>query len=137
MSLNYNKKTEGSISNKTLKLAVDIVSPVIKDVLNCSFKSCKFPKAMKMAEITPIPKIGSGQDKEDFRPISILPTVSKSFEKAMANQMSQFFDSKFSKLICFRKDHSPQHALINLSSWQTSLDKGKMVGTVLMDLSKA
>ena len=43
--------------------------------------------------------------------------------------MSKFFDSKFSKFLCgFRKGHSTQHALINLlSSWQTSLDNGKIL----------
>ncbi|MEO0684269.1 MAG: reverse transcriptase domain-containing protein [Cyanobacteria bacterium J06649_11] len=69
----------------------------------------------------------------------MLPTVSKLFEKSMANQLSKFFDSKFSNLLCgFRKKHSTQHALANLvKSWQKSLDKGKVVETVLMDLSKA
>ena len=75
----------------------------------------------------------------DYRPISILPTVSKLFEKSMVNQLSEFFDRKFSNLLCgFRKKHSTQHALVNLvKSWQKSLDEGKVVGTVLMDLSKA
>ena len=75
----------------------------------------------------------------DYRPISTLPTVSKLFEKSMANQLSEFFDSKFSNLLCgFCKKHSTQHALANLvKSWQKSLDEGKVVGTVLMNLSKA
>ena len=90
-------------------------------------------------EITPIPKKGDNQCVGDYRPISILPTVSKLFEKAMANQLSAFFETKFSSLLCgFRKGHSTQHALAKLlKSWQKSLDDGKIVGTVLMDLSKA
>ena len=57
----------------------------------------------------------------------------------MAEQLSEFFETKFSKLLCgFRKRHSCQHALINLlQSWQKHLDEGRVVGTVLMDLSKA
>ena len=139
MTLDCNKKTGGSISNRTLKLASDIVSPVIKEILNNTFISCKFPSAMKIAEITPIPKNGNSQEIGDFRPISILPTISKVFEKVMANQLSQFFELRFSKLLCgFRKNHSTQHALFKLlNSWQNSLDNGKVVGTVLMDLSKA
>ena len=94
---------------------------------------------MKLAEIIPIPKKGDSLDIGNYRPISILPTVSKLFEKVMANQLSEFFETKFSKFLCgFRKGHSTQHALINLiNSWQKSLDKGNVVGTVLMDLSKA
>ena len=46
---------------------------------------------------------------------------------------------KFNKLLCgFRKKHSTQHALLNLlQNWQTNLDKNKVIGTILMDLSKA
>jgi len=139
MTLDCSKKTGGSISNKTLKLAVDIISPIITETLNNTFLSCKFPKTMKMAEIIPIPKNGNGNDIEDFRPISILPTISKIFEKVMVRQLNKFFEPKFSEILCgFRKNHSTQHALFKLlNSWQNSLDKGKIVGTILMDLSKA
>ena len=57
----------------------------------------------------------------------------------MLEQLNSFFESKFSNFLCgFRKGHSTQHALFRLlASWQKSLDKGEIVGTVLMDLSKA
>ena len=57
----------------------------------------------------------------------------------MAEQLNSFFKSKFSSLLCgFRKRHSTQHALFRLlKSWQNSLDKDDIVGTILMDLSKA
>jgi hypothetical protein len=139
MALDYKKKTGGPIPSKTLQCAVDIVSPVIKDCINSAFRSCIFPSKLKLAEIIPIPKIGDSQGIGDYRPISILPTISKLFEKSMAEQLSQFFQSQFSILLCgFRKNHSTQHALYRLlNSWQSSLDDGKLVGTILMDLSKA
>ena len=76
---------------------------------------------------------------ENYRPIVILPTVSKVFEKLMAEQLTPFLEAHFSKLLCgFRKAHSTQHALLRLlNRWQKALDDSNIVGTVLMDLSKA
>ena len=97
------------------------------------------PDKLKLTEITPIPKVEGSKKVGDFRPISILPAISKLFEKVLANQLNSYFDTIFCNLLCgFRKRHSTQHALIQLlRSWQRSLDKGEIVGTILMDLSKA
>ena len=77
--------------------------------------------------------------KENFRPVSILPTLSKIFEKYMFAQMSTFFDNIFSNQQCgFRKGYSTQHCLlIMLETWRRSVDQGKVFGTLLTDLSKA
>ena len=138
-NLDCKKKTTGSIPNKILKKSVCIISPVLKDIINQAFDSGLFPDKLKLAQITPIPKNGNGKDVMDFRPISILPSVSKIIEKAMANQLENYFSDIFSNLLCgFRKRYSTQHALLQLlRSWQKSLDKGHVVGTILMDLSKA
>ena len=139
MNLDCTKKTGGEISAKLLKLSSNVVCPIIRDSINQCFRTGRFRNCLKKAEIIPIPKKGDSQYVSDYKPISILPTVSKLFEKSMANQLSGFFDGKFSNLLCgFRKKQSSQHALANLiKSWQKSLDEGKVVGTVLMDLSKA
>ena len=57
----------------------------------------------------------------------------------MYKQIEEFFENKLSKKLCgFRKKYSTQVALIKLfENWQSSLDKNEIVGTVLMDLSKA
>ena len=139
LSLDCTKKTGGNISNSILKSSSNIICAVIRDCINRSFQSCKFPNKLKLAEITPVPKIEDSQEIGDFRPISILPSISKLFEKSMANQLSAFMELKFSKFLCgFRKAHSTQHAMLRLlNKWQNSLDKKKFVGTILMDLSKA
>ena len=78
-------------------------------------------------------------DKVNYRPISILPAISKIFERVLFNQLNDFIEPKFSKILCgFRKGHSTQHALLRLlKRWQACLDNNEIVGTVLMDLSKA
>ena len=77
--------------------------------------------------------------KSNYRPISLLPLLSKIFEKIIQFQLSSYFELKLSKKLCgFREKHSTQHTIFqlirNLQDW---LDDGKYVGMVLMDLSKA
>ena len=78
-------------------------------------------------------------NKENYRPISLLPTLSKVFERIIQDQLTEFFKDKLSPILCgFRKKHSTQHALLRLLKFcQDSLDKGEKIGMVLMDLSKA
>ena len=139
LKLDCSKKTSGSISNKILISSANVICPFITNIINSSIVDCVFPDKLKLAEITPVPKVEDSKKVGDSRPISILPAIPKLFEKVLANQLSSYFDTIFCNLLCgFRKRHSTQHALIQLlSSWQRSLDKGEIVGTILMDLSKA
>jgi len=139
MSLEIKKSTSGKISPRMLKLSSEICSFPLASCFNSSLVSASFPASLKCASITPILKKGDATCMKNYRPISILPTVSKVFEKVMASQLNTFFESRFSSLLCgFRKGHSTQHALLRLLyRWQKSLDQTNIVGTVLMDLSKA
>ena len=139
LKLNCSKKTSGSIPNKILKSSVGVICPCLTNLINFSIENSSFPDKLKLAEITPVPKTEDSQKVGDFRPISILPAISKIFEKIFSNQLSSYFDNIFCNLLCgFRKRHSTQHALMQLlRSWQKSLDDGNIVGTILMDLSKA
>ena len=75
----------------------------------------------------------------NYRPISILPSVSKLFEKEMTIQMSNYFEGIFSQYLSgFRKSHSCETVLIRMvENIKKALDAGKIVCAVLMDLSKA
>ena len=75
-------------------------------------------------------------DKGNFRPVSILPIISKVFEKLMQNEINLQIKSLLSPYLCgYRKSLNSQHALISLiERWWKSLDYG---GAVLMDLSEA
>ena len=78
-------------------------------------------------------------DKKNYRPVSILPLLSKVYERVIYEQTSYYFEPFFNEILCgFRKAHSTQHALCKLlTSWQNSLDRDGFVGSILMDLSKA
>ena len=78
-------------------------------------------------------------DKANYRPVSILPLVSKVFEKIMYDQLYKYIVLFLNQLLCgFSKAHSTQHALFRLlQKWQKELDSGGFIGTILIDLSKA
>ena len=94
---------------------------------------------MKYADITPIHKKDDKTDKTNYRPISILPNLSKVYERLMYNQISPYFDSLSSKFQCgFRKGFNAQHCLLTMvEKWRKTLGEGGETGAVLTDLSKA
>ena len=74
----------------------------------------------------------------NFRPISVLPMISKLFERILDKQIIVCIMPFLSSLLCgFRKDCSAQHALLRLlEQFKVSLDEGGKAGAVLLDLSK-
>ena len=107
--------------------------------VNYALINGKFPITLKNANVTPVHKKDDPTDKTNFRPISVLPLLSKVFERVIYNQLGKYMDTFLNKLLCgFRKAHSTQHALFKLlQRWQNELDNSGLVGTILMDLSKA
>ena len=94
---------------------------------------------MKYAEVTPIHKKDDKTDKENYRPISILPNLSKVYERLMYNQIYLCFQTIFSKFHCrFQKGFNAQHCLLAMvEKWCKTLDGSCETGAVLTDLSKA
>ncbi len=78
-------------------------------------------------------------NKEKYRPISVLVCQSKVFESSMLDQLMEYIQSKLSDLLsAYRKWCSAQHVLMHaIEEWKTALDRGKHVGVVMMDCSKA
>ena len=109
------------------------------DDINASIRSSKFHKELKKADIAPVHKKKSELSKVNYRPISILPNISKVYERYLYDQMSEFFDNIFSKYQCgFRKGYSEQHCLlVMIEKWRKVVDNGGAFGALLTDLSKA
>ena len=99
----------------------------------------KFPITLKNANVTPVHKKDNPTDKTNFRPISVLPLLSKVFERVIYNQLGKYMGTFLNKLLCgFRKAHSTQHVFFKLlQRWQKELDNSGLVGSILLDLSKA
>ena len=99
---------------KIVKENVDIISHFLHHNFNKSLSCSSFPTGMKYADVTPIHKEDDKTDK-NYRPISILPNLSKVYERLMYNQIYPYFDSVFSKFQCgFRKGFNAQHCLLTM-----------------------
>ena len=92
-----------------------------------------------MADITPAHKKDDKTDKSNYRPVSILSSISKVFERIIYEDISQYVRNKLSPYLCgFRKGYSTQHCLvIMLERWKKALDKHNIAGALLTDLSKS
>ncbi|MCG7877652.1 MAG: reverse transcriptase family protein [Candidatus Thiodiazotropha endolucinida] len=129
------------IGPRILKLVCNIISPSITDLINKSIQTGLFPNQLKMAKVLPIFKTGAKDDPSNYRPISILPTISKIFEKHVNSHLMAFLNKY--KLIheCqsgFRHKHSCNTALIKLiDQWMASIDQGDMIGSLFIDFRKA
>ena len=139
-ALNTNKPTTfNNIPAKLLVQTNDITSPYLTDIYNNSKKNAYFPNELKNADITPVHKKDETVLKENYRPVSILPCVSKIFERNMYTQINEYMNNHLSSYLCgFRKDYSTQYCLaIMLNRWHKALDKNQNAGALLTDLSKA
>ena len=80
-----------------------------------SIKKNEFPNELKAVDITPIFKKEDPLNKENSRPVSVLPTISKIFERVLFDQLTKFSNKLLSPLLCgFRKGYSTPYALVNL-----------------------
>ena len=92
-----------------------------------------------MADVSPIFQKEDSFKKENYRPISILPHLSKVFERILYKQIDTFMTTKCYPYLCgFRKNDNAQYLLLKMKeTWKKHLDKGEKIGVILMDLSKA
>ena len=100
-----------------------------------------FPDSLKIAKIIPIIKKGDIEIIENYRPISILPAISKILEKILSLQIHEYFQSKhlyYEHQYGFIKNRSTEHAALELIDRViTEIDKGEIPFNIYIDLSKA
>ena len=81
-----------NIPNKLLKMAGDIVTPSLTQIFTKSISTGIFPTEWKLARMSPIFKKRKRGDPNNYRPISIIPTVSKIFEKIIYDQLCGYLN---------------------------------------------
>ena len=114
-SLDSTKKTSGIIPTEIVKLANKEICKNLANCINESIIKNEFPNELKAADITPLFKRKDPLNKENYRPVSVLPTISKIFERILFDQLTKFPNKFLSPLLCgFRKGYSTQYALVNL-----------------------
>ena len=117
-----------------------IISPILTSIINKSLQQGKFPTLFKLARVIPLHKGGSKSEINNYRPISILPLLSKIFERIVYNQLYSFLEKY--KILSpnqygFRKNRSTIQAVIDqLEFIYQNLDQNKTVVSIFMDFSK-
>uniref|UniRef100_A0A8C7PT20 Reverse transcriptase domain-containing protein n=1 Tax=Oncorhynchus mykiss TaxID=8022 RepID=A0A8C7PT20_ONCMY len=124
-----------------LKLSAEIVATPITSLFNLSFVSSEIPKDWKAAAVIPLFKGGDTLDPNCYRPISILPCLSKVFESQVNKQITDHFESHhtFSAMQSgFRAGHGCTSATLKvLNDILTAIDKKHYCAAVFIDLAKA
>ena len=139
-SLNINKaKGPDGISAKFVKISADIIDCHTANIINEDISNNKFSENAKTATVTPIFKKGDKTEIKNYRPVSLLNIFTKIYEKCLHENLTNYVDTFLSKFISAqRKAHSSNHVLVKLiENWKKYLYQKKLVGAVLMDLSKA
>ena len=140
-SLDGKKSTgEDQIPPKLVHLAADELTAPLTFAINSCLQNQRFPDKGKRAAVCPLDKGEENRTAEkNFRPVSVLNTFSKIYEKVMKQQLVVYLDTTLSVFIgAYRKAYGTQHVLIRLlEDWKTKLDNNYIVGALLMDLSKA
>ena len=126
---------------KLLSITTTSIVPSVTKIFNLSLTTGRFPVAWKFARIVPIPKTGDLTNPSNYRPISILPILSKLLERHVHNLLSHHLHTH-----CplsphqwgFTEGKSTTSALISFThDCQNALDSSQEVCTVFFDLSKA
>ena len=139
-ALDASKVTQSDdIPTKIIKNNSDIFSRFFQANFNNAIETSTFPEQLKYADVKPVFKKDSRTDKKNYRPISILPNISKIYERCINKQLEEYFQALLSKYQCgFRKGYSVINTLLPMiEKWRKSLDAGGAFGALLTDLSKA
>jgi hypothetical protein len=92
----------------------------------------------KVARVSPIYKEGDKKERGNYRPISVLSTVAKLFEKLACIQLTDYLNANdILSQSGFRQNHSTMSSLLsNSDSWLVNMDAGLVNGVVFLDLRK-
>ena len=138
-----NTKATGldDIGIRLLKSSADIIAPQLTSICNLSIHTGIFPHSWKRARVVPIYKSGNTNDASNYRPISVLPVLSKVLERHVYDHYYSYL-TKHKMLLDqqsgFRKHHSCQTVLTKLTDYFIeNMDRGNLSGMVLIDLRKA
>lgn len=140
---NITSKATGTdnVSILMINPILDIILPHITNIMNLSLLSSSFPSTWKSAFIVPLPKVPNPSSLSQFRPISILPFLSKVLERLVFEQFSNFLSThhllnEFQS--GFRTGHSTVTALIKVTDdIRFNMDNHQVTILTLLDFSNA
>lgn len=130
------------LSNEMLKQLPPSAADHLAGLFNAVFTTGEFPTAWKHAEVIAVPKPGKDlRSPSSYRPISLLPVMSKLFERLYLRRLLQHIDAEGilpDEQFGFRRGHSTTHQLLRLvEEAMEALDRKEYFGALLLDVSKA
>ena len=129
------KKATHSIDKPTkiVKENVNLFPIFVSNPFNESVLSFKFLPELKLADVKPLHKKKSRLEKTNYRPVSLLPNISKVFERCLHREISEYFETALLKCQCgFRKEYSTQDCLLAMAeNCKKVLDQWNEYGALL------
>ena len=138
-----NKSSSGydAISNKILKHIKHEICAELTLIINQMLDTGIFPSSLKLSKIIPLYKKGDINSLNNYRPISLLPTLSKIFERVIYNQLYSYFTNNnllSEQQYGFRAKHSTELAAIKLVDYiKAEIDRKHTPINIYIDLSEA
>lgn len=140
-AIKSNSIGEDGLPIRFIKLILPQIISHLTHVINWCITTSTFPQAWKTARVLPIAKKTNPSSPADFRPVSILPCLSKAFEKIMAKQIMKHLSLNkllYTQQSGFRANHSCSTAMVNLlEEIRQDYDRGFVSLLCLLDFSKA
>ena len=140
--INFTIKTikKTNLKGMPKDVACEIAKPV-SYIINLSLRTGQVPTEWKIARVVPVHKSSSTADVNNYRPISILPVISKILERAVHHQLMDYLEENkllSDKQFGYRSKRSTELATaFFIDSIRRSGDKGLLSGAVYLDLSRA
>ena len=130
-----------SIPNFFIKIVISVIARPLAFLFNSSLFQGVFPDNWKHARVSPIFKDGSTEELSNYRPISVLPFLSRLFEKLVYCRLYKYLDHNgliYRHQSGFRSLHSVASCLLsNTNEWYQNIDNNKLTGLAFIDLKKA
>ena len=132
---------EDDITVQMLRMTFPVIAPQLLKIINCSISTSELPAQWKQATVLPLFKKGDAGDPNNYRPISILPTVAKLCERVICSQLISYLSEQH--VLCpeqygFRPGLSTEAAMLDAVTFVTNcVDSGHVAPLVAIDTSKA
>ena len=124
-----------------MKEGVELIAPSLCAIFNRAICTQTYPSDLNIAKVSAIFKSGEKEDLNNYRPISVIPTVARLFERLIYNQIYDYLTNNNllnSKQYGFRSLHSTALALSESTNhWLLDMGNGKMNTVIFLDIKKA